>query len=379
METSHPISMMTLMTRTARLAGLVILCTMGQAILWSPDAPLTMKATIIALAALAFARLDAALLVLAAVAPFGYLLTSQLWSSQPTRGTEAFVLAVLAGGLARRWWRPSEKSPAAAPEAAAVWVLSGVVLASCLVQLAVFQVWQDFPGPLVSRLALFLARDYHGPPLDFRPWAAYPGFDFVVTTALWLEGLALAVLVANRVRERDGLARRLAIALALGGLGAVGLTSVEMVTAAEGPFAVIDRLVGNRWGGLTGKVNTAASYYVLVLPIAMGLAVGSKRTATLWGIAAGLLFIGLRLTGSRAGLTAFAAVLIGVGMVFLVYRGPRRLALKATSAGACDDPRPARGFDARGRPLGAARGRRRPGGDSLPAAVARRGLAHVGH
>ena len=130
---------------------------------WTEVAPLSMKVTVAAVAVLAFARPADALLLIAGLLPLSYLLTTRIWGAYPVNGTEALVLAFLAGWTLRSW-RPAARDELVrtVPRSlrSAGLAFGAVVLASAAVQVAVIQAWRDYPWSFTQVFATFLARDY---------------------------------------------------------------------------------------------------------------------------------------------------------------------------------------------------------------------------
>ena len=195
----------------ALFLGLLLL--VAQSLLWAEGVPVGMKLAGVAVAGVAFVRPAEALLVVVGLAPLGVMFSS-LWHS-PARGSEALVLAFLAGWFLRTW-RPTNDQPRPADKLSTPMLLFGaVVAASCFEQLAWLQVQRDYPWPFVQGLSVFLARDYLLGP---------GGFGFVQTAIRLLEGLALFVCVTTICHDDRTFAPRLIRMLVGAAIGAALLS-----------------------------------------------------------------------------------------------------------------------------------------------------------
>ena len=122
----------------ALLLGLAVL--LWQSFFWAGDIALVLKLAVAALAVLAYARPAAALLVVAGLVPLSRMFTISIWPAYPANATEALVLAFLVGWLSRTWRSSSRLSWPSAALTTPTLLFFGVVLASCIVQVAVLQV-----------------------------------------------------------------------------------------------------------------------------------------------------------------------------------------------------------------------------------------------
>jgi O-antigen ligase len=153
------------------------------------------------------------------------------------------------------------------------------------------------------------------------PLSYWPGGSVNVLLDLYLKSLALFWLLANLVTTPERL-RRVAALLAF---LSVPLALTGMRNYATGAFlaatpASVKRIEGYS-SGLAGNPNDLALVLNLVLPLAVGLALGAAASAwrRLAFVAAGVLAMGVVVTFSRAGFVALAAM----ALLFL-YRTFRR-------------------------------------------------------
>jgi O-antigen ligase len=311
-----------------RAALLVLLLVMAQSFLWVETAPPSLKLGVALVGFIAFLRPASGPLIVAGLAPLGVVITN-LWSAQPARVTEALVLACLAGYWLRSI-RMRQRAPSTDTLNAATLALGIVAIASCIVVLFVFQAWQDYPGPFLERLVIFLARDYHAPPLDYRPWADYPGFAFVPTTALLLEGLILFHIVVTRCHIDSRYAGQIARALAIGAVGSavLGLANVFVELTHETARlngitqAFASGVLTRQQSAITSKMGAAGSYFVLMAPLSFAAFSRRQKPFHAGVVASGLICLAMWMTGSRVALVAApaAALLLFPWRAFL----PRR-------------------------------------------------------
>ena len=295
-----------------------------------------MKVTVAAVAVLAFARPADALLLIAGLLPLSYLLTTRIWGAYPANGTEALVLAFLAGWTLRSW-RPAARDELArtVPRSlrSAGLAFGAVVLASAAVQVAVIQAWRDYPWRFTQAFATFLARDYLAVVTDPRPWAPWPGgLGFVASGALLIEGIALLLIVTSLTRQDRSLGLRLLRVMTVSAVGAAVLSTgeaidriftseVAMVAArsVDSAAAVWEALNAD-FSVHTMKVNTAGSYFVLAAFMALGGVAPWTRWSVAWAAASLTIFVGLWLTGSGAAIVAAMAIPVIAVTGFVIRR-----------------------------------------------------------
>jgi O-antigen ligase len=246
----------------------------------------------------------------------------------------------------RAWWRPErELEPAlAAPRREAV--AFGALLAFLFVLLiapqnqipalgslrpallaAAVAVSTCLGGRFLRREPLSIAAPGLGLAAALGGWAIltiplsfWPGGSVTVLTDLYLKALALFWLLANLVDTPERL-RRVAVALAAMG---VPLAVTGVRNYASGAFvddSGIKRIEGYS-SGLAGNPNDLALVLNLLLPIALGLALGRRRPQgrLLTLLAAGVLAMGVVVTFSRAGFLTLAITVL-VYVLKLLGRG----------------------------------------------------------
>ena len=340
----------------ALLAGLTL--TLAQSILWSPDAAWVLKGLAIGIGLLSFWVPKFGLFAVAALTPLSLVLTRAL-DADPVRTGEALVLAFLAGFVFHSLYSMADTyqtlvNPASTwpklphqtltseahrqeKSSARPWLLALALVAigSCVAQLAMQQLWQNYPLLFAEQVLRYLAAGYHGPVGDLRLWVRPASFEYIAVTVLFVTGIMLAISTERLVRQDRTIARALAAALVFGGVvaglssfvlspdGAVQGNSSGALMNARGEligintdnlFAVLTSEV--RWAGFTGKVSSAGSFLVLIAGVALGGLGSRTQFAPFWLVSAGITIAALLLTGSRSAILAAAVVSIGV----LVYR-----------------------------------------------------------
>ncbi|SVA22980.1 uncharacterized protein METZ01_LOCUS75834, partial [marine metagenome] len=312
--------------------------TVAQSFFWADHVPLVLKLGVGAIGCLAYARPSDALLIVAGLAPIMRMFgTRILTDAYPARTTEAIVLAFLAGWLLGRLQLIRTTSTAPSTVRLPALLFGTTVAASCAVQLIALQISKDNPWSFINFFAEYLATAYLTAPIaDLRPWVGtLSGYEFIVSAATILEGIGLFLAVITLCRGDSTLARRLGRMVVVGAVGVSALSIVELSTSAIGtgnPSVTLPELLQQRWAVFVSKVNTAGSYFVLVLPIALGLAADSKHRAVWLGTSV-VIGIALWLSGSRAVLLT-SLVLVLVGVVLLGIVRPQVSALRGLRRGA---------------------------------------------
>ena len=319
---------------------------MTQTFCLSLTAPAVLKLAVGAVAVLSAFRPDVGLLVIAGFVPFGRILGTEVFNAYPAHLTEALVLAFLSGWLASRFREESRRLPDSSTSLLAI-LLAATVVASVLVEVVVLRHWKDYWWPFSIQLFRFLFLDFLR--TSVGPWPTPLGMDggaWLNSAALLLEGVALAFAVRHVIaRDRSVLPALLRVMV----VAAVG-TAILSLSAAAGQ-ATIDAaragrdelriFNGPRLSVHTPKTNTAASSFVLFLPIALGLGLDKFRTRrtlntsvadTARGLVAPVLgatglFAALWITGSRSGLVAVLVVAVVAAGTWIAgsLRGRARL------------------------------------------------------
>ena len=303
-DPNHPYK---LISSGARLSLLGLFLIPAQSLLWAVDVPIVLKLAGVGVATLAFLRPADGLVIVAALAPLGVMFSRVLDS--PARGSEALVLAFLAGWLVRTCLPKGRRTSVGGNLSVPVLLFGVVVVTSCVEQLAFLQFQRDYPWPFLQALSVFLARDYLLGPGDF---------GFVQTALRLLEGLGLFVCVVSICRADRTLVPRLTRALVAGAVGAalLSVTYVAMdVLDSEDWMAQLSVTLQDRWTAFIGDVNAAGSYFVLMAANALGAALAWTRWSVVWLAASAASFIALWLTRSRAVILS-ALIVMGAAAVW---------------------------------------------------------------
>ena len=223
--------------------------------------------------------------------------------------TEPLVVAALVGWSIRVVLGLETYAPPA--DSRRPWTLLGwLIVASAIVELAVEAIYlASSPWPILR----FLYTGY------FADRASYPSLGAAL---LLLEGLALFAWVSAVTREEDRW--RLVIGmLAVGGAIGAALNLARFIEIARRTgLQAVGHTSTLRVNVLHGDVNAAASYFVLILALACGLALGRRLTAV-WIIVAGLCTAALWVTGSRTAI-GIAALIGGMVLVAIAWRATAR-------------------------------------------------------
>jgi len=299
---------------------LVVICTLAQSILWSPDANVILTLLVVGLGLTSFWKPEYGLFAVAVLAPLGLVINRAL-DTAPIRTSESFVLAFLAGVMLRNILSRTTKQDHSSTHHW-LYLLLLIVIGSCTTQLLTQQLWQNYPLAFAEQVFAYLATGYHGPVGDPRIWIRPANFEYIATTILFVTGILLAVITETTVSRHQQTARRLAAAIVLGACIAsfssaiLGIQVFE-TTADSFTVAQIDSQESGvtrtfismitsdtRWAGFTGKVSSAGSFLVLVVGIAIGGIARHSRYSLLWIIGAVVTTIMLLLAGSRAAIGA---------------------------------------------------------------------------
>jgi O-antigen ligase len=321
--------------RVGRGALAVATLSAAQSIYWADSAPFLLKLLVTALGALACWRPAWGLLALAALAPFGRLIAIVWLRGYPVRGAEAFALAFLAGvALRHLLGRRDSGLPA---WAAGPWVLFGaVILASAAVLHRTWQVHHDYPLAFLRLVFERVAFTYQDLPGDLRIWIEPPGIPYVGAAIVVLAGIALVLVTAHLCQGNPNMARRVAAVTVASGTiaAALGINAVFVAAfgSGEGLAALPSLLVEGRFAAHVTKVNTAGSHFVLVLPLAIGLAWWDRSRRVIWSAATVVVALGLWLTASLAAI--LPAVVLGAGMAVSagLHAGRRHTAMRRAAA-----------------------------------------------
>jgi hypothetical protein len=328
----------------ARGAGLAAAALLCQSLFWWPAAPLILKIVVAGFAVLAAFRPDVGMLILAGVAPFGRLISAALSPAGSLGVTEALALAYLVGWF----WHRLHPRAGDEPEPLGPWfgyLFAAVVVASLLVEIGIYRYWRDYWPPFLRQLFVYFSRDYLNVPVEFRPWArSFGGLASAVTAARFLEGVAIAYAVHALYARDRAFGPRLLLVLAVAAVGTAMVSVwVALQVASAESRSLLSVLQSDRIAGHVTKVNTAASSFVLFIPIVVGLGPWSTTggrpapavRAAWWAAiaaASGLLLTALWMTSGRTALLA-GLIVIALGLLHLMTEtGLKRMTWKTAAA-----------------------------------------------
>ena len=287
---------------------------LAQSIFWTAAVSGWMRVIAVAVALIAYFRPQNGLLVLAALTPFGQVVSRTLNSQM--RGAEALVLAFLVGALVRGWTLKEFRSfPSTRLEIAAT-IFTVVVAASCAEQIWFMQLQRDFAWPFALEIFHYASRSYLA--------ASFRGFGTIFNAMLLLEGVALLVFVARYTREQPRFADRLVAAIVAGAAGAAALTvwdvGAELFETGQAQARLMEFLVERRWTAHVSDVNAAGSFFAMGMFIALGMALRSNRYRFAWAAMTCLFAATTWLTHSRTALVAVLAMLACIAAAITVGR-----------------------------------------------------------
>jgi hypothetical protein len=316
-----------------RFALAIISILAAQSILWGPDVPLVLKLGLIAVAGLTLVRPAESFLIVAGIAPLGRILSIYFWPEMfPARIGEAFVLAFLAAWQFRNFHVTKQSPLIFSDLRTPVWLFGITVGVSAAVHLSILQIWKDYPWPFIKQFFGMLTTQYLTLSIpDLRPWIddGLSGYGFIIAAALILEGIALFLAIITLSREQPQFPRRLAIVIVGGAVVASGLSLINFSTAAVSAGNIretLPELLNQRWSVILNKVNSSGSYFILLLPIAIGLAVTESARRVVWIGSCILIGVGLWLSGARAVMLTGLALLIITGLWLAPIRTRFRIA-----------------------------------------------------
>jgi hypothetical protein len=285
-----------------------------------PGAGPAILAATLAITVLAAWRPPVALAIMAASLPITGYISPYIGVRVPW--TEPIVVAALLGLSVRVALGGDVYAPASASRRP--WaLLAGLILASAVVELAVEGIYlAGSPRPLLH----FLRADY------FTDRTSYPP---VSAALLLLEGLALFAWVSNVARDEPRWHLLTGIVAASGAIAAaLNLAKLVAIVRRTG-LPMIEGLKQAsmlRVNVLHGDVNAAASYFVLVLLLACGLAM-IGRWKFVWAGVAVLVAAALWITGSRTAI-GITALLAGMFLVAVALRATSRRVRAAAAVAA---------------------------------------------
>jgi O-antigen ligase len=286
----------------ARLAAAALPCWLTLSFVTTSSAPVELRAMVGIVAVLSAIYPTEGLYVVAAIVPFGDLISMAL-ESPPVRLVEAIAVAFLAGWLISPRSRPDRGPVPGAIARAAGFALTGLILASAAA--VALQVKAHVPAMWP---ALF-SRTYH------EYFAAGPDAFGAIAGGRLIEGLGLSAAVVLLLRRRPILAVWIPEALGAGCVMAVVAAYLLWYGVAFPAVLARYSLIGERIVAHVSDVNAAGSYFALMLFVAAGMAGregGQRRlgwAAVVASAAAGLWLSASRSAMAAVGLTALCAAI----------------------------------------------------------------------
>jgi O-antigen ligase len=250
------------------------------------------------------------LMIVAFLAPLGDIVVP-IVGGPPLRHAETLTVAFLSGWLLFR--TSDDKSRVVLPSSLtnAMWVFGGVLISS--VAATAFQLHRENPTALRSAFTtltqsyLLNADDVIG----------------VHAAGRLLEGLGLMAAAAEigqrNVRDRIPL---LACLVASGVVASIASVLLAMGIAPVQTLARHAAVGLARYSAVAGDVNAAASSYLLLVGVSLGIATLTRPRAP-WLLAGIMLIGGLALTSSGATVIAFAAVVCAAGFRWISLAASR--------------------------------------------------------
>lgn len=309
----------------ARAAAALLLGLLLVDVLRAGWVPVPLRLLVVALLAVSAWRPADALLVTAALVPFGAVL-----GSMPLRASEAFVVAWLCGTLLPipRHDEPREGTTCADPLWPAI-AFGVIVLASLAVRLSVRDVGLA-PWPLAVSALTSVGTNY----------LVSAGRDLTLSSAMLpLEGILLLIGVVLAGRRDLRLPGRLLMVLAAVGVIAAlvmyGDTVIRFVRTGD-PRLLSRYIEGERFSIVSADVNAAGSLLAMTGTLLVALAGWRRPASRPWLVAALVVWPALGMTGSRTAALALAASTIAVvswragTRAGTVLRLPRRVVVMAT-------------------------------------------------
>jgi O-antigen ligase len=278
-------------------------CGLTALALMAPSTPMIARCAIAVVFLVTLIDSAAGLLLLSAVGPLGSYLAALLGFGT-FRLIEAMLLAFVAA------WLVQPLSESDGPRLPRYATIAGWLFAVLVVSLTAGVVSQLFRYPDILRADLLtLATSYFS-------YADPPG---ITEAAKTLEGLAITMAAIELIRRRPALATSLPAAMAACAIVAAGTSVLLWYGIAPDAILVRESRIGYRYAAHVGDINAAASHFMLVLCLALGMAMrdwGSRRRRVLWLATTGACAFGLWMTASRSAEAAVAITLpIALGWV----------------------------------------------------------------
>jgi len=309
------------------LTQLALVLLLLQSSFWSGQVPWSLKLVVGGTAILAAFRPADALLVVAGLVPLGYAMVTRIWNAYPFGLSEALALAFLAGYLWHRRPGAAACSPAGDRLTLPAYLLGLIVVASCLVQIAVLQFRHDYPLPYARDFIRFLATGYLTTVPDWRP--SVDGRGFVTTGAVLIEGVALMLCARTLCRRQPALARRLTTVVVAAGVGVAALTIYQVWAGVLGSHQSLLAVIGEkRWSSpAIPSLLTVGGYLMLVAFVAAGTAIASRARGLMGWLATGVCLAAMWLSQTRSAMVAGLTTVVAGGAWPLFGRLSKRRVL----------------------------------------------------
>ncbi|MBA3296741.1 MAG: O-antigen ligase family protein [Acidobacteria bacterium] len=286
---------------------MAVLCAAPLPAFFSRPIPLSITSALAIVAVVALWRPAVALLILAAFVPMAgaiHVLAGAPYDSAAL--VEVFVLVLLGAAAGRAAIRGAPLSVTAFELAALGFI--GLALASCVAQMPMILLREGVTDWRAAVSGLLL-HDY---------FLKHPGLVVIERTAVLVEGVALAAIVA-RVTNGFREAHRLSGMVLAGGTAAALLNVYRLVEVAlrRPPFveSLGEALRLLRFNTQYGDLNAAGSYFAMVAVLAACHAGFRTRRGWIYAAAVPLLACALWVSGSRVALVA--AVLCTIAAIAL--------------------------------------------------------------
>jgi O-antigen ligase len=304
-----------LVGRVTAAAGGALLLIPIWSVLTSPIVPILLRLLVAVVWSLSLVAPAIGVLALAAVAPFGLLLTTSAGAA-PIQYTESLVLATISGLLVAYVWKgradQSSPPPSLAPP---LLLFLAIVLSSLAVLLTISQIGLESHRLFLSSLATFAARDYliSGP----EPWTT------VGAAMNLVEGGLLLGLTVHWVR-RDLEASSWILTAIVGAASiAAALNLAALAPTLRGADSIrtlAARLIASRISIHVADLNGAGSFFAMASFVALALYERARQSPAmrrLWAFVTAILCIALWLSGSRS---AVVCVVVLIGMAIAARR-----------------------------------------------------------
>jgi len=291
--------------RVLRRLLAIVPCAALLVALLSPHTPHLARLLIVVMFGVTLWKPDAGLLAAAGLVPLGAYIAALDGLVEYYRMTEVILLSFLAAWLLRppdQEPRPHVQGPDLPRYSwTAAWLFS-VSIAS--LSFALCRQLAPYSDALRTNLETIALR-YFG----------YADPTGVGDAARFIEGFAIVAATMELFRRKPGLARSLPVVLALSAIAAAATSVLLWLGVAPQKILEHEALIGYRFSAHVLDQNAAASHFVLVLCLALGIAMreGGRRRV-FWVAAAAACALGLWMSRSR---TAEAAAGLAIAAAFI--------------------------------------------------------------